>query len=129
MSWFTEEVEHPALNALAALLLHPAVANNPELQAVVQQAQTDATNIAATTTTAAQTISSQIQADVDPIVSGLNQGIITALDAALVAYLGPVGTALTPAANMGLALLEEKAHNLIASLFHQVKATAPAVSA
>jgi hypothetical protein len=123
---FTKEIEHPALTALLALANAPAIRNNPDASAAVVQARADATTIAATVTTAASTVAAQLSADVDPIIKDLATGLQAALDAALVAYLGPVGTALTPAANSALALLEDKAHTLLTALFHHVKATTPA---
>jgi hypothetical protein len=127
MSWFTKDIEHPALTALLALVNAPAIQSNPDAAAAVAQARTDATTVAATVTSAASTIAAQVTADADPIVKDLAAGLQSALDAALVAYLGPVGTALTPAANTGLALLEDKAHTLLTALFHHVKATSGAV--
>jgi hypothetical protein len=128
MSWFTKDIEHPALTALMALVSAPAIQNNPEAAAAVQQAKADATAVAGMVTSAASTIAAQVTADADPIVKDLAAGLQTALDAALVAYLGPVGTALTPAANTGLALLEDKAHTLLTALFSHVKATTPAAA-
>lgn len=125
MSWFTKDIEHPALTALLTLVSAPAIQSNPEALAAVQTATDSATAIASTVTSAASTIAAQVQADADPIVHDLALGLQTALDAALVAYLGPVGTALTPAANTGVALLEDKAHTLLTALFSHVKATAP----
>lgn len=127
MSWFTKDVEHPALTALALLVSAPAIQSNPDALAAVQAAQTSATTVASTVTSAASTIAAQIQADADPIVSDMAAGLTAALDTALTAYLGPVGTALTPAANTGLALLEDKAHALLTALFSHVKTPAPQV--
>jgi hypothetical protein len=121
MSWFTQYVEHPALSALANLANQPVIQANPEAAAAVAQVRADATTIASTVTSAAGAVQSQIQADADPIIKTLAQGVETALDTALTAYLGPVGTALTPAANTGLALLEDKLHAVVAALFSQVK--------
>lgn len=125
----TQYIEHPAVSALAALENHPAIQSNPAALAAVQQVQTDATTIASTVTAAAQTVQSEAKADADPIVKALAAALTGALDTALTAYLGPVGTALTPAANTGLALLEDKAHSPIAALFDQVKAAPPTVVA
>lgn len=117
----TKFIEHPALTALSALAANPVVQANPDFASAVQQARNDATVIASTVTAGAHTVASQVQADVDPILKTLNAGVQDALDAALIAYLGPVGTALTPAANTALVLLEDKLHNLVASLFSHVK--------
>lgn len=122
MSWFTKKVEHPALSALAALVYHPAIQANPDAVAAVTQVRADATAIASTATSAAHSVASQVQADADPIIGELSAALRTALDAALIAYLGPVGTALTPAANSILALLEDRLHTLVAALFTHAKA-------
>jgi len=124
MSWFTQALEHPALAALSALAGHPAVQANPGFAAAVQKARDDATIVAATVTASAHTVASQMQTDVDPILKALHLGVQDALDAALTAYLGPVGTALTPAANAALVLLEDRLHGYIAALFGHVKAQA-----
>ena len=124
MSWFTQDIEHPAIAALAALINHPAIQASPDAAAAVTQLRADATDIASTVTASANTIGSQVQADADPIIKDLAAAVRTALDTALTAYLGPVGTALTPAANSGLALLEDKLHTLVAALFAHVKVQA-----
>lgn len=133
MSWFTQYVEHPALNALAQLQNNPAIIANPDAQAAVAAAKQTATTIASTTTTAAQTIMASIQSLEDPAVKGLAGALQTGVDAYLLAALGPVGAPAAQFANTVITLGADKAHQLIDALFAhargQVNLPAAAVKA
>ena len=129
MSWFTQYVEHPALKALQGLSSSPAIVANPEAAEAVHTAQEAATEVASTVTAAAPVIGAQAAAAADPVVSDLETGLQTTVDAALTAYLGPVGAIVIPGANTALTLLESHVHSYVSALFshaHTQVASTPA---
>ena len=128
MSWFTQYIEHPFVAAVAKIEAAPAIANNPEAAQAVATIKAEATTIATTTSTASSSVVAAVEASADPSINALGSGLQAAVDAYLLSALGPVGAALTPAANALFALGEDKAHALLTALFAHAKSQATAPS-
>lgn len=122
MSWFTTYIEHPFINAFAQLQNAPAIVNNPAAAAAVADLKAQATSVAtAVDNTAAATVSAA-SAVANPAVDALGSGIQAAVDAYLMAALGPIGAPAAQAANTIIALGENYAHTWVANLFSHASA-------
>jgi hypothetical protein len=129
MSWFSKNISHPFVAALAALANHPAIVSNPDAAKAVADAKSGAEALASSAISTASRIVADAQVAADPAIQALGTGLMAAVDGYLTSALGPIGaTIVAPAANTLIALGEEKAHELITALFAhattQVKASA-----
>jgi hypothetical protein len=121
MSLFTKYVEHPVLDVIAKLLAKPSIQSSPAAVADVTDAQAQAAAAIGTIDGAATTVAETITAAEPPLLQDAAKGMQDILDAALVGYLGPIGTMLEPAANEALDLLEQKGGQIWTALIAHVR--------
>jgi hypothetical protein len=118
VSWFSKQVLHPAINALAGLSHNPTVQSSPSLIAAVAQARDAATQVATSTSGAAHAIAAEALASTDPILSNLGNGLKDLLDAYLTS-LGPPGQLSKPVVDQLLVLVGHFAHTQLDALLAQ----------
>lgn len=137
MSWFSKNILHPAVNALAALSANPVVQNNPDVHAAVAQAKQSATVVASTATEAAHQVAASAAANVDPVLGAVGDGLTAVVDAYLM-NLGLPGELETPVVNAFIAMGRQYVQAYVDGLFTQAlgihhdavsaKAAAPATA-
>lgn len=127
LSWLAGVISHPFVAALADLASHPAIASNPAAAAAVADVTKDAT-AAASEVSSVPGLVADASAAADPILGAFDQAVIEGADLLILKTLGPVGQVVIPGANVILAVLEARAHALIASVFAHARAKVAAQS-